>query len=152
MKEQTRGNGHASGSRNGSQERLANSLGWFSIGLGLAELIAPATIAQLIGVRDKDRTRTLLRAYGLREIAAGVGILSQPRPAGWLWSRVAGDVLDLASLGSALSAEDSNRTRVAIATAAVVGVTALDVVCGQQLARRSTPATATAGSGQVTKT
>jgi uncharacterized membrane protein len=52
-----------------------------------------------------------------------------------LWGRVAGDVLDLASLGSALRSEDSNRTRVATAAAAVLGVTALDVLCAQRLSR-----------------
>jgi uncharacterized membrane protein len=144
-------------SQNGSEERLANGLGWFSIGLGVAEVIAPQKIAELIGVKDKDGTRTLLRTYGFREIAAGIGILSQTRPAGWLWGRVAGDLLDLASLASALGSEDSNRTRVAAATAAVLGVTALDVFCGQQLSRDSSdetkakPAAKNSG-GQVTKT
>jgi uncharacterized membrane protein len=144
-------------SENGNEERLANGLGWFSIGLGVAEVIAPQKVAELIGVRDKEGTRALLRAYGLREIAAGIGILSQTRPAGWMWSRVAGDLLDLASLGSALSSDDSNRTRVGLATAAVLGVTALDVLCGQQLSRdsgdqtRVKPAAKNSG-GQVTKT
>lgn len=144
--------GRRNESRNGIEERLTNGLGWFSIGLGLAEVIAPATIARLIGVSDKDRTRALLRAYGLREIAAGVGLLWQPRASGWLWSRVAGDVLDLASLGWALSRDDSNRTRVAVATAAVLGVTALDVLCGHQASREAGAPAAPRGSGQVTKT
>ena len=74
---------------NGKQERLANGLGWFSIGLGLAEIAVPGKVAELIGIRDEDRTRSLLRFYGMRELAAGVGILTQPQPAGWLWGRVA---------------------------------------------------------------
>src|SRR5579883_2330486 len=49
-------------------ERLANGLGWFSIGLGLAEVIAPGALAQLIGVPETDNSRKVLRAYGLREI------------------------------------------------------------------------------------
>ncbi len=127
----TMNNGRAT-QRDGG-EWLANGLGWFSIGLGIAELVAPKKVADLIGVSDGDKTRTLLRTYGIREIAAGVGILSQTRPAGWLWGRVAGDVLDLASLGSALSSGTSDRTRVLAATAAVAGVTALDVFCGTRL-------------------
>ncbi len=122
--------------RDGDAERLANSLGWFSIGLGLAELFAPEVVSDLIGVADRPGRRSLLRFYGMREIAAGVGILSQPRPASWLWGRVAGDALDLASLGSAMTAEDADRGRLALATAAVLGVTALDVYCGQKLSRR----------------
>jgi uncharacterized membrane protein len=118
-------------------QRLANGLGWFSIGLGVAEIAAPGKLAELIGLRDKERSRTLLRIYGLREIAAGIGILSQTRQSGWLWGRVAGDVVDLASLGSALGARNVDRTRVVTASAAVLGVTALDVLCAQGLTRTS---------------
>lgn len=119
--------------QNETEERLANGLGWFSIGLGLAEVLAPRKMAELIGIADGDRTSMVMRAYGLREIAAGVGILMQPKPAGWLWGRVAGDAMDLASLGKALASEDADRGRVAAATAAVLGVTALDVFCAQRL-------------------
>jgi uncharacterized membrane protein len=114
-------------------ERLAHGLGWFSIGLGLAELTAPSTLASLIGVPDDEDNRSLLRAAGLREISSGIGILSQPRPAGWLWARVGGDVMDLALLGAALNSPRARRDRVALATAAVLGVTVLDVISGQRL-------------------
>lgn len=127
------GKGSETQSANSNGERIANGLGWFSIGLGLAEVIMPGKMAQLIGVEDEDSTRNTLRLYGLREIAAGVGILSRPQAAGWMWSRVAGDLLDLSSLGKALSSGSTNRTRAVAATAAVLGVTALDIFCAQQL-------------------
>ncbi|MBV9081355.1 MAG: SRPBCC family protein [Acidobacteriaceae bacterium] len=120
-----------------NNELLANGLGWFSIGLGVAELLVPGKLADLIGVTDKNGNRTLLRAYGLREIAAGIGILSQSRPTAWVWARVAGDVVDLASLGAALVSDDTSRARVSAAAAAVAGVTALDVICAQQLSQSS---------------
>jgi uncharacterized membrane protein len=77
-----------------------------------------------------------------------------------MWARVAGDVLDLATLSTALNSQGSDRTRVVAATAAVLGVTALDVFCGQQLSRtereRSSDGNGLAAqandSGQVTKT
>jgi uncharacterized membrane protein len=145
--------GHRGKPRDGNGERLANALGWFSIGLGLAEVAAPRKIAQLIGVKDKDRTRALLRVYGLREIAAGIGILSQAEPTGWMWGRVAGDLLDLSSLGSAMNSRRTNFTRLGTATAAVLGVTALDVRCAQQLSRGSSNGgTAKDGAVRVTKT
>src|SRR5215216_7214197 len=82
-----------------SAKKLAKGLGWFSIGLGLAELLAPRAIANISGVSN---ARTgLIRLYGLRELAAGVMIFSQENPAAGVWSRVAGDALDLASLGNA---------------------------------------------------
>jgi uncharacterized membrane protein len=151
--ERRNGDQHERDSQNDNVERLANALGWFSIGLGLAELAAPRALAQLIGVKDEDKTRNVLRGYGMREIAAGIGILSRPQPAGWLWGRVAGDLLDLSSLGSALGSSRSNRVRVGAATAAVIGLTALDIRCALQLQRGSTNgASVKTGDVRVTKT
>ena len=121
-------------SKSNDQDRIANALGWFSIGLGAAQVVAPGAVARLIGVEDEHRG--LMRLLGMREIASGVGILSQPKPAGWLWSRVAGDVMDLALLGSAMGSASAKRTRVAAATAAVVGVAAADVFASMQRTKR----------------
>ncbi len=117
------------------EERLSVALGWFSIGLGLAEVMAPDAMARLVGIPDTEANRRMLRAFGAREIASGVGILSRPRGAHWLWSRVGGDFLDLAYLARNLGAQGARPERIAAATAAVAGVTALDVVCGQRLSR-----------------
>ena len=108
------------------------TLGWFSIGLGLAELIAPRGLSRLIGVRDH---RPLVRVLGLREITSGVGILTRPRPTGWLWSRVAGDAMDLALLGAAFRSYRGRPGRLAAAAAAVAGVALLDVICSRALSR-----------------
>ncbi|MGB7923327.1 MAG: SRPBCC family protein, partial [Pyrinomonadaceae bacterium] len=131
-----------------NEERLAHGLGWFSIGLGLAEVLAPRGIAKIAGVRGNHTG--LIRLFGLREIAHGIGIFMQgKRPAGAVWSRVAGDALDLAALGVAFASPDSRKGRVAFATANVLGVTALDVLCAQQLSRRN--GTTTGGAIQVKK-
>ena len=108
------------------------TLGWFSIGLGLAELLAPRGLSRLIGVRAHH---PLVRMLGLREITSGVGILTRPRPSGWLWSRVAGDAMDVALLGVAFRSYRGRPVRLAAATAAVAGVTLLDVICSRQLSR-----------------
>lgn len=113
----------------GRVEGLARALGWLSIGVGLAEVVAPQGVARLIGLQANERNQRLLRGMGIREIASGLGILSRRRPTPWVWSRVAGDALDLALLGSAMRAENTQKGRVAVATAAVLGVTALDVYC-----------------------
>ena len=106
--------------------RIGRGLGLFSVGLGLAELLAPEGVAKLVGVRDTPRTRLVLRALGARELLAGVGLLAQPRSAGWLWSRVIGDAMDLALLGEGFGSRRVKRERLAVATAAVAGVTAID--------------------------
>ncbi len=115
-------------------DRMARLLGWFSIGLGLAELIAPGRIAKAVGLEGKEG---LLRAYGGREIASGVGALSvDAAPA--MWSRVAGDLLDLGTLASgARNAEGEDQRRYAgYAIAAVVGVTLLDLFVASTLTRQ----------------
>lgn len=120
-------------------ERRADGLGWFSIALGLAELLAPRAVAQLAGVRDGARTDLVLRACGAREIMAGVGIFTQKSPSLWLWARVAGDVVDLALLGNAYTKKHANKGRIAASMAAVAGVTALDIVTARELSKPSTP-------------
>jgi uncharacterized membrane protein len=121
----------------GRTERTARGLGWFSIGLGLAEVAAPRRMARLIGVEDDDTHRNILFAYGLREIASGLAILAGDRPTGAVWARVGGDLMDLAFLGRAMTSHRSERGKVALATAAVLGVTALDVMTGQRLKQQS---------------
>src|SRR5262245_57047783 len=67
----------------------SNALGLFSVGLGLAEFLAPDAVADCTGAVGIEPS--LVKAYGLREIATGIGLLSSRRPAPWLWGRVAGD-------------------------------------------------------------
>lgn len=121
--------------RNNRTDFLAEGLGWFSIGLGLAEIAAPDGLGRFIGVGVDGRGRNLMRALGAREIASGLGILSNRRRAGWMWSRVLGDAMDLALLGSAMSSEDCDRARLSAATLAVAGVTAVDVLAAARLSR-----------------
>src|SRR5215217_4681488 len=118
-----------------SAKRLAKGLGWFSIGLGLAELLAPRAIANISGVSNKHTG--LIRLYGLREISSGITIFAQKKPTEGVWSRVVGDAIDLASLGVAGSKPDAKLGRVAFATANVLAVTALDVICAMQLSSGS---------------
>jgi uncharacterized membrane protein len=122
--------------RGSAAEQRARGLGWFSIGLGLAQIGAPRAVARLIGVRDDEETCNTLFAVGLREIASGIGILSRREPTGWVWSRVGGDLMDLTLLGKAMRSEENERGRLAAATAAVAGVTVIDFVTGQQLSKR----------------
>lgn len=119
------------GLSNNSAKRLAKGLGWFSVGLGLTELLAPRAIASISGV-SKRRTG-LIRLYGLRELASGIAIFSQKKPTEAMWSRVAGDALDLASLGAACTSPDAKVGRITFATVNVLAVTALDVMCAMQL-------------------
>jgi uncharacterized membrane protein len=131
-------------------ESLADFLGSFSLGLGLAELLIPGGMARLSGVDSNERNRKLLRVMGLREFSNGVAVLSKQQPANAMWSRVVGDALDLACLGVALANSDNDRGRTLFATANVLAVTALDVMCARQLSMQpETPANAGADAGII---
>lgn len=115
------------------QQDLARALGWFSIGLGVAELLAPRKVEKVIGVKKKHTGLT--RSYGVRELTAGVGLLtaSASKLSPWMWSRVAGDAMDLTSLGSGFTSRRNDKGKLAIATAMVLGVTVADILCSMQL-------------------
>src|SRR3954465_11804550 len=111
--------------------QLARWLGGFSIGLGAVEVLAPGRLARTLGMHGRE---ALIQGYGAREIMTGLAILSTGDPTPWIWGRVAGDALDIATLTTAVDERNPKRRNVEIAMAVVAAVTAVDVVCGQQLA------------------
>ena len=72
-----------------------------------------------------------IQLYGLREIATGLAILATGSPAS-VWSRVGGDALEIGTLVTQLDG-NPKRSNVAMALAAVGGVTMLDVACVRAL-------------------
>ncbi|MEV4114823.1 SRPBCC family protein [Nonomuraea sp. NPDC049695] len=133
-------------------DTLARALGWVSLALGTAQLAAPRTVNRLSGVDDSRLARTVTRMVGTRQLMHGAALLGSRRPGPWTWSRVVGDVLDLALLGRAVASRSGRprasgrsrrsrrsgrsgrsrapgrrRRRAVAATAAVAGITALDL-------------------------
>jgi hypothetical protein len=111
----------------GSADQLAKALGWFSLGLGLTELLAPGHITRALGMQGKEG---LVRAFGAREIGHGLLTLSPDKQVG-LWSRVAGDGLDIITLMGGLRHDNPKRENVVTALALVTGITLLDVIGAQ---------------------
>jgi uncharacterized membrane protein len=118
----------------GGTEKLALGLGWFSIGLGLAQLIAPGAVSRIAGARG--RHSGLIRGVGLRELACGAGILARGNPGAWLQARAAGDLMDIALLAPLLRSSNPSRERAISTLAAVIGVTAVDMLVARQLRGR----------------
>ena len=118
------------------KDSLAQFLAWFSLGLGTAQLIAPRAMCRVVGARDDGLAPTLMRIMGLRELTQGVGILTRPRPTVWLWSRVAGDALDLSLLGLAAAGNEGRRGRTAFGIANVLAVAVPDVLESLHLSRK----------------
>lgn len=119
-----------------SAEQLAYGLGWFSIALGVLELCSSRPAAQ----RARSRTTGLvLGTYGLREIVQGIVILASRQPQRWVWLRVAGDVLDMATLAWGLGRHGRWRGATSAGLASVLAVTAVDVLCALGSDRRDEP-------------
>ncbi|MGU3463659.1 cyclase dehydrase [Methylobacterium sp. C33D] len=109
---------------------LAQGLGWFSIGLGLTEVTCGDAIARWLGM---PRSAPVIRAYGVRELLQGVGILGASDPTPWISARVAGDALDIATVLPGLEGTNPRKDNVLIALLALAGVTAVDVICARSL-------------------
>jgi uncharacterized membrane protein len=134
-----------------TEDKLTRMLGWASAGLGAPLLTAAGRSARAIGIDDGPRQRAAVAGVGARELIAAAGLLGQGGPA-WLWTRVAGDVMDLALLGNALR----GRTRIprvvktvvkrgdrqalgrtVAATAAVAAIAGVDLYAAVTRSRRS---------------
>jgi hypothetical protein len=116
----------------GASDRLARNLGWFSLGLGAVEILAPERITRALGMEGQEG---LVRAYGFREVAAGMLSLSIEKKAG-LWSRVAGDGLDIATLMAGLRDDNPKKGNVAMALMMVGGITLLDIAAAKEVGAR----------------
>src|SRR5688572_9525687 len=114
------------------EDRVAKSLRWFSIGLGLTELLAARRLTRFLGLEGLE---PVVRAFGVREIASGITMLSTEKETG-LWSRLAGDVLDVAFLARGLSLNNPQRRNAKWAMLAVAGVTALDALAATAVSAR----------------
>ncbi|MDB5491799.1 MAG: cyclase dehydrase [Micavibrio sp.] len=121
-------------------DRVARGLGWFSLGLGLTELVAPGILARSLGAKKEKTGAAIVRGYGGREIVAGLAILGSANPAPGVWARVAGDSLDLGTLAVSAARNPANRRNALLAIAMVAGITMIDLACAGKLtlARRKT--------------
>ena len=104
---------------------MARGLAWFGIGLGVVEILAPEKVGRAAGV---EKHADLVRLFGVREIVSGVAILAAKSPEDLLWTRVLGDGLDGAVLGSGMKPGSRHPARAFIATMILAPVVALDVI------------------------
>lgn len=125
-------NFHSDATSDVAPKGLARGLGLFSLALGATELAMPRALAKLIGVDPGGSTPTIMRILGAREIIAGIGVLASPQRPLPLWSRVAGDLVDLGLLGLAAGTKRTSGMRIAGAVAAIAGVMAIDILAARR--------------------
>jgi uncharacterized membrane protein len=118
------------GHHNRRTQRLARSLGGLSFALGVASIAASRAVCRLAGVDDSMMAPAVVRVAGVRELGHAAGLLGTRRPEGWVWTRVAGDAMDLTALAMAMRGrrDERRRRRTVLATVAVAGITAADVL------------------------
>lgn len=105
---------------------LVKGLGTASLGLGLSEVLAPARVAELAGVNDTGRSRFVIRALGLRECGHAAALLFGSNKL--VWTRVAGDALDLALLLVGVANRPrGHRGRGTVSAVALAGIAGADL-------------------------
>ncbi len=109
---------------------VGQGLAALSIGLGLAELLAGDRIARRLGVPERAG---VVRAFGVRELVSGAGLIARPRASANAWGRVAGDVLDLAALAAVLRTPGTRKGAAWAGAAFVAGALVADVVAGKAM-------------------
>lgn len=109
-----------------SARKRAKALGIASYGLGIMQITRPGSMNRFIGVPDYNPNHTLQRILGAREIMSGTGILFGENTSGWMWSRVAGDVMDAGIIGGVLASGLGMPKRLVPALVAVAGLMVLD--------------------------
>lgn len=108
---------------------MSRALGIAGIGIGVAELVAPNWLSEQLGIGPRP---ILLRAMGAREVASGLGLTLRRNPTPGQWTRVLGDVIDVALLGFALR-ESWRRPVVLGVLGAVLAIGALDWITARRL-------------------
>src|SRR4029079_6504189 len=101
--------------------RARTGMGWFSLGLGTLQLLAPDAVNRWCGLPGGGIRRTVQRMIGAREVAAAGGLLTKSNGSTWMTARVVGDITDIALLTKSLGSS-TRRSRTSLALASVVGV------------------------------
>ena len=107
---------------------FARVIGWSSLALGVAQIVAAHPVARCLGV---EKHVGIVRACGARQIVNGAGLLIDRRSssrARWMQARAVGDATDVGLLCAvACAGENRKRANAAAALTAAGAVLALDL-------------------------
>lgn len=115
--------------------RLADALGWGSSVLGAPMNLMPRRVLRAIGVDDDSTAVAWTFAVGLREHLATLNIIANRQRRIGMWSRVAGDTMDLGLLAAAYRHKRRDAGRLKGAIGIVGGILAADLFTAVQLTR-----------------
>jgi len=112
------------------EQRLAQTLGWVSIGGGLAVEAAPRPLMKALGLGDRPK---LARLLGVRELVIGTGLLRGHNTAAWCRARGIADALDVALIIVGAVSGVVRRDRAPIGVASGAGFSALSFWLARRL-------------------
>jgi hypothetical protein len=101
------------------------------VGLGATELLAPTLALRVAGVVPTRRGRNVVRGLGARELAHGFAVHSSPA---LVWTRVAGDILDIALLAAGHRAHSADARRGFLAASLLTAIAGLDAIATRRYA------------------
>jgi hypothetical protein len=114
---------------------LADTLGWASAVLGAPMTLTPRRLLRAIGVQDDRRAVAWTIGVGLREHLATLNIIANRQRRIGMWSRVAGDTMDLALLAGAYRKRRVHGGRMQAAIGVVSGLLVVDLATAMALTR-----------------
>ena len=113
-----------------SGARLARTLGWVSIGVGLVAIVAPVPAISAFGMGERPKLGRLL---GARDIVLGAGMLGGQNTAGWVRARGVADALDGALLLGGAAKGAFRRDRALMSVVVAAGFSALSFWLARRL-------------------
>ncbi|MCA1697608.1 MAG: hypothetical protein LC790_01365 [Actinobacteria bacterium] len=114
---------------------LADTLGWASSVLGAPMCLTPRRLLRAIGVQDDRRAVAWTIGVGLREHLATLNIIANRQRRIGMWSRVAGDTMDLALLAGAYRIRRAHDGRLRATIGLVGGLLVVDLATALALTR-----------------
>jgi hypothetical protein len=111
---------------------LARTLGWVSIGVGLAIVTAPGPLMKALGLGDRPN---LGRFLGVRDLVLGTGLLRGQNTAAWCRARGIADALDVALIIVGAATGAFRRDQAPIGVGSGAGFSALSFWLAHRLER-----------------
>ena len=104
----------------------ATMMGVFSYALGISQVLRPGSVNRLMGIPDHNPNHAVTRVIGIREIVTGTGVLFGRNTGGWMWGRVAGDVMDVSIVVGQLAGRLGTREKLIVSAVVLSAIGVLD--------------------------
>lgn len=111
--------------------QVSMMIGMTAIGLGVWGALFPRSVKRFFGM--KAPTAAVVGLFGARELWSGFNLAGDPTRSEVLWTRVAGDIFDIAVLTALSNPGNPKRGNARFALGAVLAITALDAVTAARM-------------------